>query len=116
MRIGALPLDGSGEGRAAVGPGGALAQPANTRETVPICRNRRQMNIIFLMETMYLTHPSCRLHEMGSWHPESPQRLDAIADQLLVSGLMPFLAEQQAPAAPRDAPLRVHAADYPASL
>lgn len=68
------------------------------------------------METIYLTHPSCKLHEMGSWHPESPQRLDAIADQLLASGLMPFLAEQEAPAAPRDALLRVHAADYLDSL
>ena len=57
----------------------------------PSCSNRRQMNIIFLMETMYLTHPACRLHEMGSWHPESPQRLDAISDQLLASGLMPYL-------------------------
>ncbi|CAM4144169.1 histone deacetylase family protein [Bordetella muralis] len=60
------------------------------------------------METMYLTHPLCKLHEMGSWHPESPERLDAIADQLLVSGLAPFLLEQQAPAATREAILRVH--------
>ncbi|GAB3079083.1 histone deacetylase family protein [Bordetella muralis] len=57
---------------------------------------------------MYLTHPLCKLHEMGSWHPESPERLDAIADQLLVSGLAPFLLEQQAPAATREAILRVH--------
>ena len=48
------------------------------------------------METMYLTHPACRLHEMGSWHPESPQRLDAISDQLLASGLMPYLDDRQA--------------------
>src|SRR5690606_23302375 len=68
------------------------------------------------METMYLTHPACRLHEMGSWHPESPQRLDAIADQLLASGLMPFLAEREAPAASREAILRVHTAGYLASL
>ncbi|WP_094837644.1 histone deacetylase family protein [Bordetella genomosp. 4] len=60
------------------------------------------------METMYLTHPLCKLHEMGSWHPECPERLDAIADQLLVSGLAPFLAEQQAPAATREAILRAH--------
>jgi len=60
------------------------------------------------METMYLTHPLCKLHEMGSWHPECPERLDAIADQLLVSGLAPFLLEQQAPAATREAILRVH--------
>ena len=65
---------------------------------------------------MYLTHPSCKLHEMGSWHPESPQRLDAIADQLLMSGLLPFLAEQQAPEATREALLRVHSADYLDSL
>lgn len=68
------------------------------------------------METMYLTHPSCKLHEMGSWHPECPQRLDAISDQLLVSGLLPFLAERQAPAATREVILRVHSADYLDSL
>lgn len=68
------------------------------------------------METLYLTHPSCRLHEMGSWHPESPERLDAISDQLLASGLMPFLDERQAPAATREAILRVHAASYLDSL
>ncbi|WP_028354220.1 histone deacetylase family protein [Bordetella petrii] len=68
------------------------------------------------METMYLTHPACRLHEMGGWHPESPQRLDAIADQLLSSGLMPFLVEHEAPAASREAILRVHTAGYLASL
>ena len=34
------------------------------------------------METLYITHPDCRLHEMGAWHPECPQRLDAVADQL----------------------------------
>jgi len=64
------------------------------------------------METMYLTHPSCRLHEMGSWHPECPQRLDAISDQLLASGLMPFLDEREAPEASRADILRVHAAAY----
>lgn len=68
------------------------------------------MNIIFPMETMYLTHPSCKLHEMGSWHPESPQRLDAISDQLLASGLMPYLGEREVPAATRQDILRVHSA------
>ena len=52
---------------------------------------------------MYLTHPACRLHEMGSWHPESPQRLDAISDQLLASGLMPYLEDRQAQQASRNA-------------
>ena len=64
------------------------------------------------METMYLTHPACRLHEMGSWHPESPQRLDAISDQLLASGLMPYLDDRQAPQASRHDLLRVHTVQY----
>ena len=68
------------------------------------------------METLYVTHPSCRLHEMGDWHPESPQRLDAISDQLLASGLMPFLEARTAPEATREAILRVHSAAYLDSL
>ncbi|ARP75924.1 histone deacetylase family protein [Bordetella genomosp. 6] len=65
---------------------------------------------------MYLTHPSCRLHEMGDWHPESPQRLDAISDQLLASGLLPYLQERQAPEASRADILRVHTPAYLDSL
>ncbi|WP_459618000.1 histone deacetylase family protein [Bordetella sp. 2513F-2] len=68
------------------------------------------------METVYLTHPSCRLHEMGDWHPESPQRLDAISDQLLASGLMSYLDDRQAPAAQLADILRVHDPDYVESL
>lgn len=64
------------------------------------------------METLYFTHPSYKLHEMGQSHPESPQRLDAISDQLLMSGLMPFLKEEQAPIASRTALLHAHSADY----
>ncbi|WP_019939477.1 histone deacetylase family protein [Bordetella sp. FB-8] len=64
------------------------------------------------METLYFTHPSCRQHEMGDWHPESPQRLDAISDQLLASGLMSLLDARPAPAADRAALLRVHEAAY----
>ncbi len=64
------------------------------------------------METLYLTHPACRLHEMGEWHPESPQRLDAISDQLLASGLLPLLAEHEAPAATDTQILRVHDSAY----
>ncbi len=63
-------------------------------------------------ETLYLTHPSCRLHEMGSWHPECPERLDAISDQLLASGVMPYLNERQAPEAARADVLRVHPESY----
>ena len=39
------------------------------------------------MTTAYFSHPDCRLHDMGAGHPECPQRLDAIEDQLLSSGV-----------------------------
>ncbi|VDL08546.1 histone deacetylase family protein [Bordetella pertussis] len=53
---------------------------------------------------------------MGDWHPESPQRLDAISDQLLASGLLPYLQERQAPEASRADILRVHTPAYLDSL
>ncbi|MFA5663241.1 histone deacetylase family protein [Castellaniella sp.] len=64
------------------------------------------------METLYITHPTCRLHEMGDWHPESPRRLDAIADQLVASGLMDFLRHVDAREASAADVLRVHGSDY----
>ena len=64
------------------------------------------------MTTLYITHPACRLHDMGVGHPESPQRLDAINDQMLASGIMGFVEEcEPLPATPGDI-LRVHTAEY----
>ena len=37
--------------------------------------------------TGYFTHSLFRRHEMGEGHPECPQRLDAIEDRLLITGL-----------------------------
>lgn len=37
--------------------------------------------------TGYFTHPACWAHEMGSGHPECPERLDAIEDRLRSAGL-----------------------------
>lgn len=68
------------------------------------------------METLYLTHPACRLHDMGDWHPECPQRLDAINDQMLASGLIHYVASEQAGPATREAIERVHTPAYVASL
>ena len=39
------------------------------------------------MSTAYFSHPDCRGHDMGPGHPECPQRLDAIEDHLLATGL-----------------------------
>ena len=46
--------------------------------------------------TGYFTHPSCRKHEMGPGHPECPERLDAIDDRLLISGLDVALDRREA--------------------
>lgn len=65
------------------------------------------------METLYITHPSCRLHEMGTWHPECPDRLDAISDQMLSSGIAQYVHElNHVEPASRLALLRVHTEQY----
>jgi acetoin utilization deacetylase AcuC-like enzyme len=64
------------------------------------------------MTTAYLTHPSSLKHDMGAGHPECPARIHAIEDQLIASGLLPFLERHEAPAATREQLLRVHSADY----
>ena len=60
------------------------------------------------MTTVFLTHPACRLHDMGDHHPESPQRLAAIEDRLIASGLDGLLQHYDAPLVTREALLRVH--------
>ena len=50
--------------------------------------------------TGYFTHPDCRKHEMGPGHPECPERLDAIEDRLLISGVGDALDRREAPIAP----------------
>lgn len=50
-------------------------------------------------KTGYFTHPDCRRHEMGPGHPECPERLDAIEDRLLASGVGPLLERHEAPQA-----------------
>lgn len=49
-------------------------------------------------------------HEMGSWHPESPARLQAIEDQLIASRIGTCLEYRQAPAANLADVARVHTA------
>ncbi|MDM7944447.1 MAG: histone deacetylase family protein [Hydrogenophaga sp.] len=49
--------------------------------------------------TGYFTHRECWRHEMGAGHPECPERLDAIEDRLLMSGLDVALERREATAA-----------------
>ena len=60
------------------------------------------------MQTAYITHPQCQLHDMGHYHPECPERLRAIEDQLIASGLLGFLSRHEAPPALREHLVRVH--------
>ena len=50
-------------------------------------------------KTGYFTHPDCWKHDMGNGHPECPQRLDAIEDRLLISGVGDALDRREAPLA-----------------
>ena len=49
------------------------------------------------MTTAFYSHPDCRDHDMGSGHPECAQRLDAIDDYLLATGLDVALERHEAP-------------------
>ena len=68
------------------------------------------------MTTAFFSHSECRLHDMGEGHPECPQRLDAIADQLLTSGLGVLLDQREAPLATLDHLRRAHSAGYVSEL
>lgn len=68
------------------------------------------------MTVAYISHPDCRLHDMGADHPECPARLSAIEDQLVASGLASFLAHVEAPLASRAQLERVHAPAYITAL
>ncbi|MEB0139570.1 MULTISPECIES: histone deacetylase family protein [unclassified Undibacterium] len=63
------------------------------------------------MTTAYYTHADCKRHEMGAWHPESPDRLQAIEDQLIASRIHDLLDHRSAPLAQESDLARVHSAD-----
>jgi acetoin utilization deacetylase AcuC-like enzyme len=68
------------------------------------------------MATGYFSHPDCRRHDMGPGHPECPERLAAIDDHLIATGLDVALERHDAPLVSlRDVELAHHAA-YVANL
>jgi acetoin utilization deacetylase AcuC-like enzyme len=64
------------------------------------------------MTIALISHPDCALHEMGPGHPESPQRLSAIEDHLLASGLELAIRRFRAPLATREQLAQVHDEAY----
>lgn len=64
------------------------------------------------MLSAYITHPDCLKHEMGPDHPECPERINAIADLLLVKGYRDFMVPYDAPLATMEQLARAHASLY----
>ncbi|MCA1247011.1 histone deacetylase family protein [Massilia sp. MS-15] len=60
------------------------------------------------MSTAIYSHPDCLKHEMGDWHPEAPDRLRAIEDQLILARLDGLIEQRSAPLAETAAVLRNH--------
>ena len=60
------------------------------------------------MTTAIFSHPICKQHEMGTYHPESPSRLQMIEDHLIASGADAHLDYKLAPEATVEDLLRVH--------
>jgi acetoin utilization deacetylase AcuC-like enzyme len=64
------------------------------------------------MTTAFYSHPDCRAHDMGRGHPECPQRLDAIHDHLIATGLVAALDLQESPLATAAQLERAHSASH----
>ena len=62
--------------------------------------------------TAFITHRDCQLHDMGSHHPECPQRLTAISDHLIAQGLDAYFSYYDAPLASFEQLMRVHPASH----
>ena len=67
------------------------------------------------MRTLYITHPIALQHEMGPGHPERPERLRAIEEELQSKEFAP-LTRKLAQIGRREAILRVHPEAYLAAI
>jgi acetoin utilization deacetylase AcuC-like enzyme len=64
------------------------------------------------MITAYFSHPDCRGHDMGNGHPECAQRLDAIEDRLIASGVDIALTRFDPPLATHSDLMLAHSEGY----
>jgi acetoin utilization deacetylase AcuC-like enzyme len=64
------------------------------------------------MPAAFITHAECLKHEMGAHHPERPERLTAIEDQLIASGVGQHLRRYEARLATDEQLARVHPIEY----
>jgi acetoin utilization deacetylase AcuC-like enzyme len=68
------------------------------------------------VKAAYISHPSSLRHEMGAGHPECPDRVAAIADRLLMRGVLDFMESFEAPAATEEQICRAHEARHFAEM
>src|SRR5258707_5580315 len=64
------------------------------------------------MKTAYITYADCLRHEMGAGHPECPDRLKAVNEEMRSSGLLSELRCLEAPLASAEDLKRVHREGY----
>jgi len=60
----------------------------------------------------YISHSDCVKHEMGRMHPESPDRIGAIRDMLLIKGLLDCMQTYDAPLATENQLAQAHSMLY----
>ena len=64
------------------------------------------------MSTAYISHLDCLQHEMGQHHPECPERLQAIEDQLILSRIDYFFTRISPPLATEDQLALIHTQEH----
>lgn len=64
------------------------------------------------MPTALISHRDCVLHQNGPGHPECPQRIDAITDQLMKQDVFDYLTHVEAQKATPEQLSLAHAASY----
>jgi len=64
------------------------------------------------MNLAFISHHECQGHRMGAHHPETPERLHAIQDRLIASGMEMLVTHYDAPVASVEQLTRVHDPDY----
>lgn len=60
----------------------------------------------------YISHDDCLGHDTGGRHPETAERLEAISNQLIMSGLDCVVMLFDAPKATREMLLRFHTKEH----
>ena len=64
------------------------------------------------MNLAFISHHECQDHRMGAHHPETPERLHAIQDRLIASGMEMLVTHYDAPLVTFEQLIRVHNPDY----